>query len=143
LGLVTAVFGAGAARAVERWLPGSRQGPPAYWVEVIYRDEAGNQHTARLHTSGGVNVEPGPGPGAVTVTARDPDGRTRAFRCERVHCLLLYPEPAPTPPTPLRSVSDWSGHSTFCTYDGSGRLTSGPGGTVMTLTYDARGGTAG
>src|SRR5690349_13854256 len=93
LGLVTAVFGAGAAHAVERWLPASRrQAPPAYWVEVTYSDDVGNSRTARLHAQGGVGIEPGPQPGAVTVTARDPAGRPQVLTCQRVQSVLLYPE---------------------------------------------------
>lgn len=131
----------GAARALERWLPPTRQANEVgNYLQVNYRDETGNCHTCHLEMTAQLSVVAGRKPGSFTVTLCDRAGRCQTQSFRRVQSLLLYPAAAVRPVRPATSAS--AGPEAYCTtfvYDAwEARVQPGAGGSaVVTMTYDS------
>jgi hypothetical protein len=139
LGLVGAVFGTGAARAVDRLLPGVKsQSSEAsqLCLTCIYRDETGVYHSSSKPLAGSVTVATDAQTGNVLIEVRDSQGRLIQQTCHPNVSVYVHRGPAHSPGTPGVSYSTYLGGSG--SYDTFGPSTYWHGGAV-TYTYDANG----
>jgi hypothetical protein len=139
LGLVGAVFGVGAARAVERYLPGGKPEKNVatqLWLTCTYRDENGVYNTSSESLSGSVTVALDPQTGNVLVEVRDPKGRPIRQTCYPNVSVQVHRGPTHPPSTGGLSYSTFLGGSG--SYDAAGPSTYWHGGTI-TYSYDGNG----
>jgi hypothetical protein len=139
LGLVGAVFGAGAARAVDRLVPGGK--PPQseatqLWLTCIYHEDDRVYRCSTEPLTGTVSVGRDPQSGNVLVEVRDLQGRLIRHGCHPSVEVQVHRGPSPFPGTGSASYSTYLGGSG--SLHAEGPSTSWHGGTT-TYTYDANG----
>src|SRR5262245_36864634 len=95
LGLVGAVFGAGAARAVERWLPQAKGAAKPATLSLTVRMDQGGECTMTGLARGKVVIEYEPRTGTLSVTEQDANGTLVARRAGSVRCASIALPPGP------------------------------------------------
>ena len=129
LGLIGAVFGTSAARAVDRWLPGSRKRTGEPNLLVTLQSTTNTTKTRFMEPEGKLEVGSGTQPGSFLITIKDARGQiVDTFDTPLMRLTLSQ-----------REVPYFSSNSHVFTYDGSRLDRYDACGSVMTLVYDARG----
>jgi len=94
LGLVGAVFGTSAARALDRILPGKPPSDSTTWLVRIQRFNTGAARETHTKLEGKVEITPGPLEGSYTIAVYGRDGTLIEKSCEALHMVYVYREPS-------------------------------------------------
>jgi YD repeat-containing protein len=142
LGMVGAVLGAGAARAVDRWLPGGKpqQGQDGkFSLSCISSVDNGVFHISSKPLEGKVIIEQDAQTGHLLVEVRDRQGRLVQQICHPRLSVQVHRGSAQSP-GPVQPSHQSSPPITY-SYDSSRKLQTitDPLGPVTTYVYDANG----